>query len=571
MSRMRSSTVAGAVAWTLAVAVIALYVVGWLGLPVMPGVVAAVACAAGLLAASRERGHHRSAGNGRAPVAPLDPAPFWAWTAVVAGVGAWLAAQSWPQLLPPGGGSDLTHHLALVDVLERTGHLVDGAVMGGALGEMAHYTPGLHLLIVMLGSLLHVEAWRAAHPLMIATVALKAGFVFLIAYRGLAPARGRSTLAVAAVGLVLFVPRVYSLGGFLQSGYLAQVAAELFVVAGWWALVEWRVAPSMTRAALIGACGAATFLVWPIWIGPLMLASGIVVLWHAGQPFQTRARALALATGPVAVVAALHLSRHAAWLRMAGTSGAVPAFVPDAAWWVLVGLAVVGVAASWDRSWGGSWGSSGRTLEHAPWAPVTLWFFAALALQAGMLAAVARLRGADTPYMAVKMIYLAAYPLAVLAAAGLGRVLAVVPGRAGAVADWAAATVVCVTSVRLAAAFALPAPIVSPDLYAAGVWARAHLAPACIDYVVASPDTAYWLHLAVLGEPRASARTADLDTYSLNAAVGRWIDGTSRSYAVADATVLPADVRAATTVVQRFGAAVVVARAAQPNDPGCTP
>jgi hypothetical protein len=335
MSRIGTSAVAAAVAWTFAVAVIAPYVLGWLGLPWLPALVAAMAGAAGVLAAVR--GREFGPGDG---VAPLG-----AWAVVVIGIGLWLAASSWPQVLPPGGGSDLTHHLALVDVLERTGHLVDGEVMGGTLGEMAHYAPGLHLLIVTLGSLLHVAVWRVAHPLIIATVALKAGFV---------------------------------------------VAAELFVVAGWWALMEWRVAPSPARAALVGACGAATFLVWPIWIGPLMLASGIVVLWPAGQPFETRARSLALATGPVAVVAALHLSRHAAWLRMAGTSGAVPAFLPDAAWWVLVALAVVGVGSSW-RAW---WGSSRPAPDHASGDRVTLWFFAAVALQAGMLVVVARWRGA---------------------------------------------------------------------------------------------------------------------------------------------------------------------------------
>jgi hypothetical protein len=317
----------------------------------------------------------------------------------------------------------------------------------------------------------------------------------------------------------------------------------------------------------VGACGAATFLVWPIWIGPLMLAAAVVVIGCSTLTRPARARALALVAAPVAVVAVLHLSRHAAWLRMAGTSGAVPAFAPDVAWWALVALAVAGLAAAWDGEWRGVWRGSWR----APGASVTQWFLAALVLQAGALVVLARLRGADTPYIAVKMVYLAAYPLAVLAAAGLGRVLAVVPGRVGAVADWAAAPVVCVTGVRLAAAFALPAPIVSPNLYAAGVWARAHLAPECVEYVVAGADTAYWLHLAVLGQPRAAQRTAALDSYGVNAAVGRWLDGTSLPYAVADLTVLPMDLRETTTTVQRFGTAAVIARTARPNEPACTP
>ncbi len=46
----------------------------------------------------------------------------------------------------------------------------------------------------------------------------------------------------------------------------------------------------------------------------------------------------------------------------------------------------------------------------------------------------------------------------------------------------------------------------SVDLYAAGKWLRANGGAACADYLVADAETAYWLHLAVLGNPRASER-----------------------------------------------------------------
>ena len=541
-----SSVAAGAAAGMLAALVTVPYVLGWLGLPLMPGVVAAVAGGAGVLA-------------GAAMCAPSprrdDTAPFAAWAAVVIGVAVWLVGESWPLLLPPGGGSDLSHHLLLVDVLDRTRHLVDGNLMGGALGEMAHYTPGLHLAIVTLGSLSGVDAWRATHPLMVATVALKAGFLFLIAHPALAGIRARLPLALASVLLVLFVPRVYSLGGFLQSGYLAQVAAEVFVVAGWWAVMEWQASPATGRLALAGACTAAAFLVWPMWIGPLVLATAAALLLGAGPAMPARLRAAAVALAPITIVAAMHLSRHAAWLRIAGTSGAVPAFLPDPAWWALVSGAILGLAASW----------------RAPALRVTVWFLAALALQAAVLVAVARRRGAETPYMAVKMTYLAAYPLAVLAAIGLGQLLRLVPVRIGRVAGWAAVAGVGVVAARLASAFVVPAPIVSADLFAAGAWARGNLDPACVDYLVASGDTAYWLHLAVMGQPRASARTAELDRYTLNAAAGRWIDGSSRPYAVADLAVLPAEVRETVEDVRRVGGAVVIRRAPRPGYPDCTP
>ncbi len=544
MIRIRSDGAAAALTSALAATVVAPYLLGWAGLALSPAVVAAVAVAMGLL------------GFTRAPApAADDAAPLWAWLAVTTGAGAWLVWISWPWLLPPGGGSDLTHHLLLVDVLARTRHLVDGDTMGGALGEMAHYTPGLHLAIATLGSLVRVDAWRAAHPLVMATVALKAGVLFLVAHRLLAGRRGRLPLALAAVAFVLFVPRVYSLGGFLQSGYLAQVAAELFVVAGWWALAEWQASPRTFWLALVGACGAATFLVWPIWIGPLMVATSAVVLMRADLPVAARVRALTLATAPALLVAALHLSRHAAWLRMAGTSGAVPGFVPDLAWWVLVALAGLGGLATWrERN-----------------ARATVWLALALAVQAVALVVVARLRGAETPYMAVKMTYLAAYPLAVLAAAGLAHLVQRLPASMSGVAGWGAAVAVWGVSVRLATAFAVPPPLVSPDLFAAGAWARAHVAPACVDYLVANGDTAYWLHLAVLGQPRDAARTAALDGYAPNAALGRWVEGAGLPYAVADRTLLPAEVRAETRAVYDSGGAVVIARRPQPGDPDCRP
>jgi hypothetical protein len=34
---------------------------------------------------------------------------------------AWLLWLAWPHLLPISGGSDLTHHLLLVDYIERSG------------------------------------------------------------------------------------------------------------------------------------------------------------------------------------------------------------------------------------------------------------------------------------------------------------------------------------------------------------------------------------------------------------------------------------------------------------------
>ncbi len=172
---------AALVVW-LAAAIVVAYLGGWFGLTLVPAFVAVSAFAVTAVAWVSLPPDGRPG--------ELSGSTWW-WAVVVAASLVGLFAAAWPSLLPPGGASDLTHHLMLVDVLDRSRHLVDGAAAEAALGEMAHYTPGLHLLIVVAGSLLGVEAYRAAYPLLALTVALKAGFVFLIALDAVAGVRGR--------------------------------------------------------------------------------------------------------------------------------------------------------------------------------------------------------------------------------------------------------------------------------------------------------------------------------------------------------------------------------------------
>ena len=87
--------------------------------------------------------------------------------------------------------------------------------------------------------------------------------------------------------------------------------------------------------------------------------------------------------------------------------------------------------------------------------------------------------------------------------------------------------VVLGVGVRAATTSPVPPPIVSVDLDAAGRWARANLPPACVDYIVDNAEQAYWLHLAVMGQPRSSPRTAEIDGYTANRAIGRWLEGKS--------------------------------------------
>lgn len=474
--------------------------------------------------------------RGAGRVADTGPSVLVAWVAVVVGALSGLAWIGWPSLLLPGRGSDLAHHLLLIDYIERHRALVSDPALVDAMGEMAAYTPGAHVLAVIAGALSGTDGFRAVYPLVALATALKLGFVFLIARRELPEATLRTPLGLLAVTLVL-LPRDYFLGSFLHDSFIAQVVAEPFAVAAWWAILAWRDRRSPAAAAIVGALLAATFYTWPIWLGPPALVAIVVMRRHRTH--------LLAAVAPVSVVAGVHLARWWGWSAVAKTSGAVLSPSLAVVGWLLPALAVAGIAWS----------------TRAGVAGVTRLLLAAIALQAAALWALASAYGASTPYMALKMAYLAAYPLAVLGAVGVaGSTGWTGPTGFRRAAAWVAAVAVAVAAVPPLLTAPRPVPVVSLDLYEAGRWTREHLGTACVDYLVPNADTAYWLHLAVLGNPRASARTAEVDAHDERRAIGRWLTGEGRPYAIADLTRLPDEVRSRVDVVRQFGAAAVIRR-----------
>ena len=461
----------------------------------------------------------------RAPASTPDSgSDVLALAGIVGFVLAAILRLGWPSLMPPGRGPDLAHHLLLVDYIEQTGHLVQARALEGAMGEMAHYTPGAHLLAVLFGKWVGTDGTRVLFPLLAACAALTAGYVFLIARRLQLPL----PYAIIAV-ILLFLPTHYFYGAFTHDSYFAQVVAVFFAVAAWWALVAWDQHRSIVLAIVISILLVAVFLTWPVFIGPL------VVVFVALS--RDRLAHTAIGVTPLLVIAAIHMTGRWGWVGMVSTSGGILAPGVATFGWLLPALALIGLLIS----------ARDRRVR------VSLILLLVIALQALTLFVLATARGASTPYMAYKTVYLAIYPMALFGAVAISRLRSNTIG-------WIAASVLVLVAVRPALTAPRPLPIVERDLYDAGKWVRANVGQSCVDYLVNDAETAYWLHLAVLGNPRSSARMAEMDRYEPRAAVGPWITADGRGYAIADARTLPDEVRSRVEIEKQFGNALVIKR-----------
>jgi hypothetical protein len=193
------------------------------------------------------------------------------------------------------------------------------------------------------------------------------------------------------------------------------------------------------------------------------------------------------------------------------------------------------------------------------------WLVGAIALQAAALVVTAERAGAAAPYLAIKMFYLAVYPMAVaivvLGADVWHAIAAWRPRLQSPAPAWAAALAVGVAGARPAIAAPRPTPVVTEPVLQAADWARQHASRDCIDYLTQDGYTAYWLHLAVFGNPRASGRATDDDTFEPKKALVRWILPGGLPYAITDdLSALPRDIRDNVDVLARFGRAAVVKR-----------
>src|SRR5262245_4138608 len=112
----------------------AAYAIDRVGLTIAPVVVLLAAVAAAAIALVALRAERPARG---------EIVAFAAIVTATLGYLLWLAR---PSLLLIGSGPDLTHHLVLVEYIERTWRLPHDPALGAVMGEMADYTPGFHLL-----------------------------------------------------------------------------------------------------------------------------------------------------------------------------------------------------------------------------------------------------------------------------------------------------------------------------------------------------------------------------------------------------------------------------------------
>lgn len=483
--------------------------------------------------------------------ADRSPTAFWSWVALVSSVFGWLMSLARPSFLPLGTGPDLAHHLQLIRYIDEHWQLVHGRDLQPFLAEMTFYTPGSHILASLAGAWSGSTGLHGLQPLLSYVAALKVGLVALIARRMLPEFTPRDPLAIA-VALTVFASQVFFLGSFLQFAFVAQVVAELFMLFAWWAVVAWCDDGGTRWLALFAIATSALFLTWPILVGPPFVMLGLVLLTQHAVPLRTRgAQGLVASVLPGCVAGSFVIDRIR-WMGMAAVGGETALPQVSAYGWPFIAASTVGLLLALLRT---------RTR-------VTGLMAASILVQSAALWGAATWRH-NSPYMAQKMFYGLLFVQAAGVAALVGELWTHVPrGRWQSAFAWLLATAAVVLTVRSVAAapkrMAIHIqPAVTRPLELAGDWARANVPPQCVEYLVADDESSYWLHLAVLGNRRYSARSRDWDTYDFTKALLRWLTPGGLPYAIAELPAVPSGVREEFDIVARFGDAAVVKRRGQ--------
>jgi len=467
---------------------------------------------------------------------------------------SWLAGPAW---LPPTQSSDLVHHLSLIDFIQQRQMLPHDPALPKYLGEMGMYPAGSHILAAVITGWFGTIGLSVIFPVLAGTIVVKVGLLYNTALH-LTPTRRHPALVIAGVSLLLFAWNYFFIP-ITWHFYYGQVVAEMFTIAMLWATVRFDARPSSDWLWFSSLCGAALALTWTVWLPIPLLTLLIVIARQSGVSIRTKLEWVSLSVLPLI---------GGGWLYITGYLGnnlaifvhegaAVLPSIESYSPWLLT-FAAIGLIGSWRNRRA----RSIRFMLSIAFLQAVVLFCTSLVYLTGF-------------YWVWKVMHILIYPMALFAALAFDG-LWNLPARRWPMARgqrWARLAMILPVAVIGCAAIVVLPPVrppsaVSDAAYEAGQWAKANLSNTdCVDYIADHWVTAYWLHIAVLGNPRLSPHTDAIvaDWNYTQSWATRWRDADGLPFAiVADLTTVPDAIRAHFNVLYTSGQAAVVQRIGQP-------
>lgn len=418
----------------------------------------------------------------------------------LAGFFAFAMALAAPSFLPRTHSGDTVNHLLLIDFIRLHRVLPHDPALRYYLGDMVAYPPGGHLLAALVAAWLGTTGVRVLHAVMAYSVAAKAALVYSVTVRLLPGVRTAPVFGLCA-SLFLLFPFEYVIGPLLRWGFYAQALAETFALATLWALVLFDQTGRKRVLTLFAVFGVGTLLTWVGWLLVPLAAFTVWLVLRRGLSPRAKLAAWVVAVPAVALLGVLDTLTRRADSSMLTAEGSVLAPSVEAFGLPLLVFGGLGalVAARQQRA-----------------LPV-LCFLGMLLGQATMLWALQTRLGVSTYYATFKTLYLAVYPLAILAGVALATLWTRLERTLGRLQEprWAwlslAVPVVLIGAVLWTKPrIDWPSAITQP-LYESGVWARDHLPNGCVDVLLSKWPahwvTVDWLQMSVFGNPALSERS----------------------------------------------------------------